>query len=138
MKAQIGEQAWRWDPSDMLAVGQLWAMLDHDGVIFGHPSGMGDTTTIAIPTDEGEAVARPGDWLARTPDGRWRILRFPTQDAYDAACAALWRHRGTVERVLELHARATAEGHDSVPLTELQRALQDNELQDITEEGTAE
>lgn len=131
---QHGEQAWRWDPSNMQLVGQLWAMLNMDGVDFRHTAGMGDTATIAIPTADGEAVARPGDWLARTTKGEWRILRFPTQDAYDAACAALWRHRGTVERVLEVHARATIERRETVPLAELDRALSDH-VDTTTENG---
>lgn len=50
----------------------------------------------------------------------------PTQDAYDAACAALWKHRATVERIGALCDEAKAEGAFAVSVEIILAALADD------------
>jgi len=58
-------EAMRWEPSDLLKAGLLVGWLMACGVDFYHPSGIGDTTTLAIKTPDGEVIADPGDWIVK-------------------------------------------------------------------------
>lgn len=59
-------RAIRWNPGDPLETGHLVGWLMASGAGFCHPSGIGDTTTLAIKTPDGEILAEPGDWTAGT------------------------------------------------------------------------
>lgn len=62
-------EAMQWQPGDLAAAGMLVGWLLRSGVQFNHPSGEGETTTLAI---KGQPLALPGDWIA------WDGERFRT------------------------------------------------------------
>jgi hypothetical protein len=70
-KRPVVIDAWRWNPGDLEAAGEVVGTLLADGVDFRHPTGMGATTTLALPTLEGEMVAQPGDWIIRGVQGEY-------------------------------------------------------------------
>jgi hypothetical protein len=80
-------EAWQWRPGDLLAAGEMVGLLLASGADFHHPSGMGDTTTLAIHTLEGEMLAQPGDWIARGLRGEFWVIRADIFAAtYEPAC----------------------------------------------------
>jgi hypothetical protein len=62
-KRPVVIEAMRWVPGDLVKAGELVGWLIAHGAGFHHPSGMGETTTLAIRTLEGEMLAQPGDWI---------------------------------------------------------------------------
>jgi hypothetical protein len=62
-KRPVVIEAMRWVPGDLVMAGELIGWLIAHGGDFRHPSGMGETTTLAIRTLEGEMLAQPGDWI---------------------------------------------------------------------------
>jgi hypothetical protein len=78
-------EAWQWNPGDLQAAGFLVGILVGNGVEFGHPSGEGDTTTLAIATANGiEMPAYPGDWIVRGVDGNfWAVPRAVFDQTYE-------------------------------------------------------
>jgi hypothetical protein len=63
-------QAWQWNPGNLAAAGEIVGFLMMGGVEFHHPSGTGETTTLAIGKDE--MVIQPGEWIVRDSGGAIR------------------------------------------------------------------
>ena len=74
-KKPVVIDAWQWNPGDLLAAGTLVGVLLAAGADFHHPDGMGDATTLAIRTLEGEMLAQPGDWIIRGVKGEFYPCR---------------------------------------------------------------
>src|ERR1019366_877115 len=70
-KRPIVIEAWQWNPGDLAAAGAVVGVLLASGADFHHPSGDGETTTLAIATLEGEMLAKPGDWIIRGVQGEF-------------------------------------------------------------------
>jgi hypothetical protein len=70
-KRPVVVEAIQWRPDQYPDVGVTIGWLMANGVDFHHPSGTGDTTTLAIRTLEGEMVAQPGDWIIRGVKGEF-------------------------------------------------------------------
>lgn len=68
-KKPVVISAMQWQPGDLAAAGELVGWLMAAGCDFHHPSGGGDSTTLAIRTLEGEMLAQPGDWIIRGVQG---------------------------------------------------------------------
>jgi hypothetical protein len=65
-RPRVTVEALRWEPGDLEKAGEMIGWLMAAGVDFNHPDGMGDTTTLAVRTPNGDKkVARPGDWIVR-------------------------------------------------------------------------
>ncbi len=64
-------EAARWQPGDPLRAGEVVGWLLAHFVDFDHQSGLGETTTLAIRTPEGEITARPGDWIICGTEGEF-------------------------------------------------------------------
>lgn len=70
-KKPVVIDAMQWDPSDLALAGTVVGWLTASEVSFYHPSGSGETTTLAIRTLEGEMWASPGDWIIRGVKGEF-------------------------------------------------------------------
>ena len=70
-KRPVVVEAMRWQPGDLAQAGVLVGWLMRHGVKFRHPSGTGETTTLAIDTLEGTMVALPGDWIIQGTRGEF-------------------------------------------------------------------
>lgn len=68
-------EAMRWEPGDLLKAGELVGWLMACGVDFYHPSGIGDTTTLAIKTPGGEITAFPRDWIVKGARAAFSIFK---------------------------------------------------------------
>jgi hypothetical protein len=75
-KKPVVIEAWQWTPGDLAAAGEITGILMASGTDFSCPGGMGETTTLAIATLEGEMLARPGDWIIRGVQGEF----YPCKD----------------------------------------------------------
>ena len=87
-KLPVEIEAAQWNPGDLLQAGEVVGWLMAHGADFHHPSGMGETTTLAIKTPEGEMLARPGWWVIRGVAGEF----YPCdpgvfEQTYEAASA---------------------------------------------------
>jgi len=74
-KKPVVIMAIQWLPGDLGAAGACVGWLMAAGVDFHHPSGLGDSITLAIRTLEGEMVAQPGDWILRGVMGEFYPCR---------------------------------------------------------------
>jgi hypothetical protein len=70
-KKPVVIQAVRWTPADLVHAGEMIGWLLGNGAQFHHPSGTGDSTTLAIQTLEGEMTAQSGDWIIRGVKGEF-------------------------------------------------------------------
>ena len=70
-KKPVVVEAKCWQPGDLERAGEVVGWLMACGADFHHPSGLGDTTTLAIQTLEGEMTAQPGDWIVKGTRGEF-------------------------------------------------------------------
>jgi len=84
-KKPVVIEAMQWDPSTP-DCGRVVGWLMGAGCDFYHPSGSGDSTTLAIRTLEGEMLAQPGDWIIQGVAGEFYPCRQDIfQSTYEAA-----------------------------------------------------
>jgi hypothetical protein len=70
-KKPVVIEAMQWQPGDLEQAGYVVGWLIAHAADFHHPSGIGDTTTLAIRTLEGEMTANPGDWIIKGVQGEF-------------------------------------------------------------------
>lgn len=69
-KKPVVIEAMQWLPSDLEAVGIMWAWVGlENGADFSH--GLGGKTTFIIKTLEGDMEAQPGDWIIKGVKGEF-------------------------------------------------------------------
>jgi hypothetical protein len=70
-KKPVVIEAMQWQPGDLEQAGYLVGWLMAHGADFHHPSGRGDTTTLAIRGTGDPMIANPGDWIVKGVKGEF-------------------------------------------------------------------